>query len=68
MMRVLRISDSMRGSTPGRTAGFTKEMPLGATVKLSSASASWGSGGLLEPRAAARWPDGRRGSKDLGVA
>ncbi len=34
MMRVVRISDSMRGSTPGRTLGGAKATPLGATMSL----------------------------------
>ncbi len=34
MMRVARISDSMRGSTPGRTLGGANVTPLGAIISL----------------------------------
>lgn len=39
MIRVLRISDSIRGKIPGRTADFTNAIPFGATANGRSSSA-----------------------------
>jgi len=41
MMRVPRISASMRGTTPGRASGGAYATPLAATLSLQAARSAW---------------------------